>query len=316
MKIITTQQNEPKNHLVLCGWKQEMDMVVKEILLVNTQLKSEDILIIAKINKSYLNSFEDDPLLSGVQFILGDPFSDETLEMASVQTASKVIVLADWANKSESATETDAKTLMAIMAVEKKAPFVYLVAELLDPSFLVYFKMANVDEIIFSREYSRILLANSVSSGGIGHVLYTMLSKDGHSRLATVNFPAEFIGRTFGELYDYYNQNTDPRAICIGLLENIGNLAILKRQALVEAQKFPEMRTILSHLKNIKDLENNCPKLNPGHDYMIMPNSMSIIIGDYREFSHIGASTISSTQDESKKMKLLTNLIYGKGKHP
>lgn len=267
-----------QNHLVLCGWKPEMDLIIKEILHINSLWRDEDIVIISKAAKQFLQNFKDDPELKGVHIIIDEPFSEKALAQACIQKATKVIVLADWSNKNESATETDAKTVMAAMAVEKMAPHVYMIAELLDPAFAVYLKMAFVDEIIYSREYSRILLASSVSSGGIAHVIYDLLSIHHTCKLSTLKLPSDFTGKTFGELYQYYDLQTDPRIICIGLLENTGNLAHLKRRALIEAQKHPDMRTILSHLKNIKEIESNTPKLNPGQNYSIRPNSLAIVM--------------------------------------
>jgi len=250
---------------------------MKEILHANPQWTDKDVVVVSRVPAQSVAELKADPALAGVHVIQDDHFSERALIRANVQKASKVIVAADWANKNESVTETDAKTVMAAMTIEKLAPHVYLIAELLDPNFAIYLKMANVDEVIYTREYSRILLANAVSTAGIAHVIFDLLNLDSTSELKTTPFPAEYVGKDFGQLCRYF-EGLPTRNICIGVLENTGNIHVLKRQALSEAQKSPEMRVVLKNLTVVKGIECNLPKLNPGENYIIKPNSMAIVV--------------------------------------
>jgi voltage-gated potassium channel len=271
------------NHFVMCGWKGEMRSVVKEVLRANPQWKDSDIVIVAKVDKERLEELRQDPELQKIHIIEEEHFNENALRAACIEEASKIMVLADWSNKNESATETDAKTVMAAMTIEKIAPEVYMIAELLDPHFALYLKMAHVDEVIYAREYSRNVLANAVSSPGIAHVVYDLLDVHKSCGLYTVPIPPECVGRPFLELCQHFENNSSNGAICIGLLENTGNLHFLKRQALIEAQKSPEMRTVLKNLQHVKEIESNLPRINPGDDYIVHTNSLAVVVGHHSE---------------------------------
>lgn len=255
-----------------------MELIVSEILQADPQWNTSGVVIVARVTDEEIADFKDHPRLSHVHVISADPFHEPALLRASIQSASKVIVLADWSDKSMTATETDAKTVMTVMAIEKLAPHVYTIAELLDPDYSVYLKMAHVDELIYPREYSRILLANASTSSGISHIVYDLLTVDTLCVLTTVPISAEFTGKPFGDLVRYFDELSGTRSICVGLLENTGNLHALRRRAKIEAQKSEEVRTVLTNLKQVKEIKSNLPKLNPGDGYAIQPYSMAIVI--------------------------------------
>ncbi len=266
------------NHLVICGWKQDMELVVSEILHADPQWNDAGVVIVARVTEEDISDFKAHPRLSHVHIIVADSFHEGALLKASIQSASKVVVLADWSDKNMTATETDAKTVMTVMAIEKLAPHVYTIAELLDPDYAVYLKIAHVDELIYPREYSRILLANASTSAGISHVVYDLLTVDTPSVMTTVPFPPEFVGKPFRDLFRYFDGLPEPRSICVGLLENTGNLHALKRRAKTEAQKTLEIRAVLANLKLVKEIKPNLPRLNPGDDYVIPGSSLAIVL--------------------------------------
>lgn len=267
-----------QNHLLICGWKQDMGLIVSEILQADPQWNERGLVILANVRPEDVEEVKSDPALSGVYFILDEAFHEPALKQASIQSAAKVIVLADWSDKTMSSTETDAKTVMTMMAIEKLAPHVYKIAEILDPDYAVYLKMAHVDELIFPRDYSRLLLAVTAFSAGVSHVVYDLLTVDTPCTLTTTPVPDHLIGKPFSDLFRHFDERPEPRSICIGLLENTGNLHALRRRAKSEAQKSTEIRTVLSNLKLVKEIQSNLPKLNPGDDYLVQPYSMAVLL--------------------------------------
>ena len=269
-----------KEHLVICGWKLDIGLIIHEILEAEPKWRKTGLLIVANVTEKDASDLMSDPGLSGVQLIRDEAFHESALKKACIGEAAKVMVLADWSDKDMTATETDAKTVMTMMAIEKLAPHVYTIAEILDPGYAVYLKMTHVDELIFPREYSRLLLAGASASAGIAHVIYDLLTVDAAKPcvLTTVAAPPEYVGRTFRELCAHFDALASPRSICVGLLENTGNIHALKHRAKIEAQKTREIRDILVNLQQVKEIKPNLPKLNPGDEYEIRPYSMAVVI--------------------------------------
>ena len=59
---------------------------------------------------------------------------------------------------------------------------------------------------------------------------------------------------------------------------NTGSPNKMKREALREAQKTPDISKLVANLKDVKDLLINNPVLLPNDDYVIKNNSMGIIL--------------------------------------
>jgi len=263
-------------HLVICGWRREMGTVLTEILHLNPRLRPEDLVIIAPISQETLETFKSDERFNRVHILRGDYYTQTMLEHASIKYAHKVLILSDWSNPHASVTEVDAKTIMTAMTIEKIAPRVYVAAELIDLKFENYLRIAHCDEIIHSKEYSRALLANSAKSAGLAHIVYDLLHVDTPVYLATAKIPDEFVGRTFKEVVEHFKKIGS--SIIIGLLENTGNLHQMKKEALSEAQKNPDTRTVLRNLKGVKHLTTNLPVLNPPRDYVIKKNTVAVLV--------------------------------------
>lgn len=271
--------SERQNHLVVCGWKKEMATLLREILGANPQWTAADLVVVAVVSEDRRRELSDDPQLKEATVIFEEAFHETALEKASVRTAAKVLVLADASQSKMSPAETDARTIMTIMTIERLAPRVYRIAEILDPAFSDNIKMAQVDEIVYPNEYSRFLLAGTMSSPGLAHTIYDLLTVDSPCVLTTIPIPDEFVGRPFGELFRHFDAAPESeRRICVGLLENTGNIHSLRRRAKIEAQKSPRYSDMIQNLNQVKELSSNLPKLNPGDDYIIKMFSLAVVV--------------------------------------
>ncbi|HOD14371.1 MAG TPA: hypothetical protein PK307_02900 [Spirochaetota bacterium] len=94
--------------------------------------------------------------------------------------------------------------------------------------------------------------------------------------ISTQEIPARFIGKTFGDLFDFYL--TRNRTILIGILENTGNFYTRKTEAIRDAQKTPDISKLVDNLKYVKQLVANMPVINPTSDYIITRYTRAIII--------------------------------------
>lgn len=273
-----------RNHFVICGWKKSMEKVLCDILQLSTGLKPENIVLIANITPEAIELFkQQNPDLAGVNFLRGEHYNENMLLKANVKTARKILILSD-ESEAISATEADSRTVIAAMTLSKLVKSVPVCAELLDKKFETYLQNAHVDEIIYSNEYSRALLANASAATGIAKVLNILLDAHSPNILCTREIPENFVGKTFKELRNYFEDI--HHAIVLGILENIGNFYDRKREALKEAQKTPDISKLVKNLAQVKEMENNRPFLNPPEDYKVPENAHAILIE--RKETHAG----------------------------
>jgi voltage-gated potassium channel len=269
--------SDRKNHYILCGWKQAMDKMLDEIVYNNPKLDLRKIIIIANLEPDTLEVFHQQfPAYHKVVILRGEHYQEALLRKANVAGAAQVYILADESSPAASRTEIDSKTVMAAMAIRTLSRDVRVCAELLDIKFEPYLRSAHVEDIIYTSEYSKVLIANSFSQVGVAKVVNDLLSAHTPAFIITEKIPGPFVGKTFADLREHYRK--DSRSILIGLVENVGSFFERKQEALREAQKTADVGKLVENLKNAKRLENNQPRLNPEDGYAIPPHALAVLV--------------------------------------
>jgi voltage-gated potassium channel len=266
-----------KGHFIICGWKPELEIILEKILNAEPNLRASDIVLINDAPPQEIDHIRSIPKFKTIKYVKGDYIDEKVLHRANIKNARSVLILAD-SSKKFSLQEVDSRTVMAAITIDSLNKNIYTCAELIDPKFIKYLKLANCDEIILTREYSRELLANAASASGISHIAAQLLNPE-MKRLVTVDFKPSFIGKPFKELQDYFKKTRGD--IVIGLLENTGKVYYRKKEALAEAQKTPDITKLIENLQRVKKLVPNYPVINPGDDYIVKRNSKAIVIKAY-----------------------------------
>jgi hypothetical protein len=150
-------------------------------------------------------------------------------------------------------------------------------AEILDSKMDQYLKIANVNEIIYSREYNRLLLGNASGGTGISNILFDLLDPKTPTLLTTHPVTEAQVGKTYAE-YKAEFERKFPKSVVIGMLENTGNSRTIKELALRQAQKTPDMGKLVQNLKSVKEMKCNHPVFTPESSYVIREGAMAIVI--------------------------------------
>ncbi|MEK6705347.1 MAG: ion channel [Bdellovibrionota bacterium] len=270
-----------KGHFIVCGWKEEMHELLTHILDFNPGLTASDLVIVANLNKTVMDALRSHPRLKGLHVIVGNPAETVTLERAVPKRARKILILADRTpNQSgnvPSVTEVDARTIMIAMALSNIARGTLVAAELLDAKLDQYLKLASVSEIIYSREYSRLMLGNASGGTGVSNIIFDLLDPKTSTRITTKAIPEALVGLTYADIKSALEKN-DQNTIVVGVLENTGSVQSIKELALKQAQKTPDVGRLVENLKAVKELRCNRPVFNPGSSYTIHENSMAIVL--------------------------------------
>ena len=200
----TVDTDRLKNHFVICGWKEDIHPLLEHILASNPDLAPNDLVIIAPMSETLVNSLKQHLTLSEVQLVVGDFIHEGNLRRAAPERARRVLILADQSpnpdGKMPSESEVDARTIMTAMTLSQIARGTLVAAEIYDPKMEPYLKIANVSEVISTREYSRLILGNATAGTGIANVLYEILSPQTPVKILTVAIPEALVGKTFGDL--------------------------------------------------------------------------------------------------------------------
>lgn len=271
-----------QDHFVICGWNEDMYELLTHILDFNPDMTSEDLVIIGNAPAPQIESLRSDPRLSDLQMVVGDHFAEINLRRAAPDRARKILILADRTSQSSggqppSPVEVDARTIMTAMTLSNLSRSTLVAAEILDPKMDQYLKLANVSEIIYSSEYSRLLLGNASSGTGIANIIFDLLDSKSGAHITSVAIPETLIGTTYQNLKNELEKH-NPNWLVVGVLENSGNSQTIRELALRRAQQTPDVAKLVANLKGIKSLQCNMPIFHPSRDHMIDEASMAIVI--------------------------------------
>jgi voltage-gated potassium channel len=197
------------------------------------------------------------------------------------ERAQKVLILADatpnQAGQVPTLTEADARTIMTAMTLNNIAKGTPVVAEILDSAMDQYLKLAHVNEIIYSRDYSRLLLALASSGTGVTNIFHDLLNPHAPYFIGTDFIPEEYLNSSYEKLQKMFIEKK-PNQVLIGILENSGNSHVAKENAIRKAQQTPNIAQLVANLQGVKSLRFNQPIFGPRPEYLIKDGSMAIII--------------------------------------
>lgn len=270
-----------KNHFVICGWKDDMPTFILHILASNPKLKPSDIVLINMQTDNEISALLETPGLKDVKVVHGEYFVESNLRRVAPEKAQKILILADATpgpnGEIPTITEADARTIMTAMTLSSIAKGISVAAEIIDSSMDQYLRIAGVNEIIYSRETSRMLLAMSSIGTGITNVFHDLLSAKSPYFVTTMSIPENLLNQPFMKLREFFFEN-HPKDTLIGILENSGNSHVAKEAALKRAQQTPNIGVLVKNLQEVKALRFNQPIFTPAPDYQVKEGSMAIVI--------------------------------------
>ncbi len=265
-----------EGHFIICGWRPGFNKIIDTVMKSNPDISADQIVLINDAVEQ-MEHLRDEEKYKELNFISGDYTDESTLSRAFIEKAARALVISD-RSKKYSDLEIDSRTVLAVLTMENMNRGIYVVAELISGKFQKHLEMAHCDEIILTQDYEHSLLANASSGQGYSDVIRELISDDAESGLFISNISSEFVGKTYKELKDYSAAHRSESGILVGLLLNSGNFHVRRKEALREAQKNPDINTVIANLKKVKTLKSNQPVLVPKNDFVIPKNSKAIYI--------------------------------------
>lgn len=278
-----------QNHFIVCGWKDEMTDLLCHILDFNSDLDDSGLVVVANVSPSQIEELRSHSRLKHVHIIAGEYYTESTLKKAAPERARKILILADRtenaAGQTPTVTEVDARTIMTAMTLSHLARGTVVAAEILEARMDEYLKLANVSEVIYSREYSRLLLGNASAGTGVPNIIFHLLDPRTPAFISTLPFSAADVGKTY-EATKSQIEKQNPGVVVVGVLENGGNRHSMRELALRRAQRTSDISELLQNLGEVKRLQCNHPVFHPGESYQIPEGALAIVIGNREGVSH------------------------------
>ena len=265
-----------KEHVIICGWKNDIKMLIRGILRKNRNMSPSDIILINNMDDVKIQSLRDDIELQGLNILRGDFTEEQTLLNANIKEASKVLIIGE--NQENLDDElVDSRVFVCALLARKLNSKCHICAEVKTERYRNYLESQNCAEVIYVDEYTRYILSTSTNYGGMSKVLSSFLDNGDGVSVQIAAIDENWIGKTYGQLFAWYKNENG--ILLLGLLENMGVEKELKHQILSEAQKSTNYGEIIQRLRSVKNIETNYPHLNPPDNYLLERNMGAIILG-------------------------------------
>ena len=263
-----------KGHIIICGWKNDVKILIQGIMRKNKDLKLSDIILINNIDDVKLQNLRDDHELKGLNLLRGDFTEEQTLLNANVKEASKILIIGE--NQDNLDDElVDSRVFVGALLVRKLNSKCHICAEVKTERYKNYLESQNCAEVVYVDEYTRYILTTSTNYSGMSKVMSSFLDNGDGVSVQIAPITEKWFGKTYGELFQWYKK--EQNILLLGILENMGAETTIKHATLADAMKSSNYGEIIKKLKTVKDVERNHPLLNPPDDYVLGLN-MGVIV--------------------------------------
>ncbi len=216
------QEIKTKGHILLCGWNTQAESIlttfekektVTPIVMINQLTEEEAADVITR--------FSD----LKIRFVRGDFTRENILNRANTKFASSIIILPDIS--AGNMRPGDERTILATLSIKTINPKAKVYAHILDRDNLSHLRKARADEVIVSDEHSGYLLASHVVAPGVPQFLKQLFSESAPYTLKRRPFESDWIGKTYGDFRQEFQQKSDGILLGIGTMSEPFNLSDL-----------------------------------------------------------------------------------------
>ncbi len=170
------------SHLLILGYNDKLGLIIEEI----RKESDEPITLVADLPERPFDAQD-------FYYVRGKPYEAASLNKADIGHASAAIILADTAEGPAS----DARTVLAALAVESIRPEVYTCVEAVNSSSAEHFARAGVDEILPTRELVGSLLARGSRHRGVISAVSDLAAAGSGAELYVRRVPKPLVGMSF-----------------------------------------------------------------------------------------------------------------------
>lgn len=180
------------DHILIINCPQP-DIVVRlaEELRLDSATRRQSLVLV----DDQLDEIPDELDAAGIQFVRGNPATEETLSRAGLTRARQVIVL----NRDPSDPRSDDRTLSVVLMVEHLHPDVRTVAQVADPGMVRRLEIAGCDSVLSMQELTTSLLVQELQNPGMRRIVEELTSNRIGQNLFIVPASPALLGRSWAE---------------------------------------------------------------------------------------------------------------------
>ncbi|MDY0151740.1 MAG: ion channel [Candidatus Cloacimonas sp.] len=264
------KQIRAHDHVVICGWNNTGDFLLKALIEKNMQ--DVEVCILANETPEFFEHLESRYPALPLSFVRGEATNDTSLRRAAVPSASQVIILADHTLDRSAA---DDRSIIIANTVHYMVKNDKITVQLINTDNRSMLHRIGISNTIIWDDLGGYILANNVFERNNLSVFY-QLAKDPGNRIATVKVHDTYVGKSYGELFDYYYQ--EHKKILMGLMSKEPELEMSSIFTDDNGGIDQFIQAALAKSKRVVQEDKNSIRWNPPRDSVVQVNDHCILM--------------------------------------
>ena len=262
------------DHMIICGWNKNVHQVLDSIQTLSGGRKLE-VVLINEANENEIDAVRNKYREIKFKFVRGDFTRETVLKRANLKEASTAIILPN--DPLESGSHPDEKTIFGTLTIKTLAPYVRVVAYLMERENLTHIKRANADEVLLSDDFGAFMLAAHVIDPGVPQTVEKLLNSRSDSRFRRIEIPQEYVGRTFSDLFDYFRSRKGYLMVSVFSEEDQIGIGEILSSDTSSLDAFIE-RKLKEAGHSLQEESKMAVVINPQDEYIIKKNEKAVVI--------------------------------------
>lgn len=262
------------DHMMICGWNKNVHQVLDSIQTLSGGRKLE-VVLINEANENEIDAVRNKYREIKFKYVRGDFTREAVLERANLKEASTAIILPN--DSLESGSHPDEKTIFGTLTIKTLAPYVRVVAYLMERENLTHIKRANADEVLLSDDFGAFMLAAHVIDPGVPQTVEKLLNSRSDSRFRRIEIPQEYVGRSFSDLFDYFRSRKGYLMVSVFSEEDQIGIGEILSSDTSSLDAFIE-RKLKEAGHSLQEESKMAVVINPQDEYIIKENEKAVVI--------------------------------------
>jgi len=264
------KQIRTQDHIVICGWNNTAEFLLKALL--EKKLQEVEICLLINQAPEYFEAIQSRFPNLQLRFVRGEATSEEVLKRASVETAAQVIILADQSLEPQSA---DDRSIIIANAMRYLVPKDRITIQLNKTENRNLLNRIGISKVVVFDDLGGYILANNVLEDN-SIELISQLIKNHQNQLLTVTIPEHLVGKRFNELREQLWQ--DKQQILIGLMAREPQLELDDIFADDGSAIDQFIKSTLGKVRAAGQEDKSSVLLKPPGDHIIQENDLAIVL--------------------------------------
>ncbi len=190
-----------KNHIIICGWHHKIESLLNAFFAIEDD--ESQFVLINEETEDRMQALKNQYGYTRLKYIRGEFTRENILKQANLEHARAVIVLP---TELPTGGESDEKTILATLTIKNMKPDIKVIAYVNEQAAISPLKRAQADSVVLADNFGSFMVVSHVMHPGIPQTANELLDSQSPHHFKRVAIDAEYVGRTFSELYSHYRK--------------------------------------------------------------------------------------------------------------